>query len=239
MKTVLISGLMALGLATGASAGGLTYSGGQVTAGVDLFFDTSGGDVYTSYSVSGAVAFDFTGSDYELQIDASLPALGVSSDVYDVSLTVGKQTNANTKVGAFVGAIGVGSDAVAQFGLVGMTQVSSGAYVDGTLNVLVEGGEWVGVASARYTTGNWFGDAAVIFSGNGGSVFGTLQGGYEMTIADTAVLSASVGALIAEGDFIPVANLDLTIPFGGVRGAGDIDSRLFRHTGYFDVVPGI
>ncbi len=109
MKNVLVSGLLAAGLATGASAQGVSFSGGSVGIDTTVLFPLGGSGTPLQFSgVNAAAGADFTGSDWEFQIDGAMPAFDIVTEYNEVSFLLARQTGANAKLGAFVGVLNAG-----------------------------------------------------------------------------------------------------------------------------------
>ncbi len=231
MLKFITSGLLALGLATGASAQGVTFSGGAVSVNGTGFL--SGGlSSAPIISVDGSLAYDFTGSDFEFQLGADLPAANFTTDYYEATFLVAKQSG-NSKFGAYAGVLGMSGAAVLDAGIAGITEAASGGYFEGTLGAAGTSSRIISYGLARYTQGNWFGQAKAVAWGPG-TVFYGASAGYETTIGNFATVSVSLGIFGASSPsgVVGTAKVGVEIPFGGANSGNGVDDRLFRNIGF-------
>lgn len=223
-------------MATSASAGGLSFSGGQISAGYGAFFD-SAGLAFSYVPVTGSFAFDFDNSDWEIQVDGSASFFGAGASFNDAVVIAANQVNDDLKIGGYAGSYFAGGGFITEVGAVAMKQLGNGAYIDLDVGMIFTGGGGGNLAwaYARYDTGGLFADATIA-GGTGIPLIASANIGYSLNVFGDAKLSGGVGALMGYGDIFPKAFVELSIPFGGANTPDDTDSRLFHR---FNLVSNI
>jgi len=237
VKTLLLAGVAALGLATGASAQGLSFSGGEFSAFGNSFTGTPGN--LQVYSAAGAMAFDLTGTPWEVQADVLRSTNPVTSSITQGRITAGYQTGGNAKFGIYGGGISVpASPTLTTYGAVAMIGTGGDNYLDLDFGRLgIGGGPDLSYGGVRYSMGGFFAQALFLSSPVPISFYNASIG-YEYTFANNISLSAMVGSTTASvlPSSITTGKVVISIPFGGANSGGS-DARLFWNANIFDVFP--
>ena len=245
MKSLLVSTLAILAIASPASAGGLQFKRTEVGFAAHSYFFGGGTVSSTHYKLKTAI--DLPGNSLELE-----GRLGVDSlfgpVLYQGHLTLGASVSPNTKLGLSVGQIGfTGGTPINQIAVSGMHQFGNGAFLDLSVGQLtVTGSTPLNFAVVKYSQGNWFVNVTnmAIFGAN----IGSASIGYTHNLGPAAI-SASVGAVYSStgGPSIGQVAVELKIPFGqessvstkkSSQGTDGVENRSFEDFNYAESVFG-